>query len=86
MDHLVTNKMPDSYVQSVNQVIALKSNLSEKQIEALNLDALVSGAQGLASAYENIDLGINNSKVGASSISDGAEFSKQYRNFISRFK
>ena len=63
----------NSYVQSVNQVVsALKSNLSEEQIEALNLDALVSGAQGLASAYENIDLGINNSKVDASSISDGA--------------
>ena len=63
----------NSYVQSVNQVVsALKSSLTPEQIEALNLDALVSGAQGLASAYENIDLGINNSKVGASSISDGA--------------
>lgn len=63
----------NSYAQSVNQVVsALKSSLTPEQIEALNLDALVSGAQGLASAYENIDLGINNSKVGASSISDGA--------------
>ena len=63
----------NSYVQSVNQVVsALKSSLTPEQIEALNLDALVSGAQGLVSAYENIDLGINNSKVGASSISDGA--------------
>ena len=64
----------NSYVQSVNQVVsALKSNLSEEQIEALNLDALVSGAQGLASAYENIDAGINQSKAGASSISDGSK-------------
>ena len=64
----------NSYAQSVNQVVsALKSSLTPEQIEALNLDALVSGAQGLASAYENIDLGINNSKVGASSISDGSK-------------
>ena len=63
----------NNYAQSVNQVVsALKSSLTPEQIEALNLDALVSGAQGLASAYENIDAGINNSKVGASSISDGA--------------
>ena len=60
------------YNQWIKLYQLLKSNLSEEQIEALNLDALVSGAQGLASAYENIDLGINNSKVGASSISDGA--------------
>ncbi|WP_303005672.1 hypothetical protein [Romboutsia ilealis] len=63
----------NNYAQSVNQVVsALKSNLTEEQIQALNLDALISGAQGLASGYESIDAGINQSKSGASSISDGA--------------
>lgn len=63
----------NNYAQSVNQVVsALKSNLTEEQIQALNLDALISGAQGLASGYESIDAGINQSKSGASLISDGA--------------
>lgn len=64
----------NNYAQSVNQVVsALKANLSEEQIQALNLDVLVSGAQGLALAYENIDNGISQFKSGASSISDGAK-------------
>lgn len=63
----------NTYASSVNQAVnALKANLTEEQIQALQLDNLVAGANSLASSYENIDSGINKSASGASLLNSGS--------------
>lgn len=64
----------NNYSNSVNQVVKnLKANLTQEQIDALQLDSLVRGAQNLASGYENIDSGISSSASGASSLNSGLD-------------
>ncbi len=46
----------NAYANAVNQTVnALKANLTEEQIQALQLDNLVAGANNLASAYEKLE-------------------------------
>ena len=74
----------NAYANAVNQTVnALKANLTEEQIQALQLDNLVAGVNNLASAYENIDAGINKSASGASLLNNGSNELKNKMSVLS---
>lgn len=63
----------NEYASSVESLVqVLKINLPKEQVEALQLDNLVLGAKNLASNYENIDNGINQSLSGVKNLSNGS--------------